>query len=195
MMTTVTPTLPIDINSLTAWDDLCEAGRISVGDMDRLRWYQGALANRVVKLFVRPNAEDNSELDHTMREFAKDIGEPYKTICQRRQMETFYPQSTRENFLAAHPNIVYTHLRHAMRLLDVNLAYEFLAVASAQGWTTDQTGLEVGKLIGAGTGNGNRESVTVPIRYNEDTNEVTVTFKSKLLLLDKGVYKITIEKA
>lgn len=190
-----TANLPIDIDTLASWEELTEAGRISVGDMDKLRWYQGALANRVVKLFVRPNAGDDTELDHTMKEFAKDIGEPYKTICQRRQMDAFYLQSTRENFLAVHPNLTYTHLRHAMRLLYVGLAYAFLETASDEGWTTDQTGLEVGKMLGGGGGNGNRDTVTVPIRYNEDTGEVTVTFKSKLLLLDNGVYKITIEKA
>lgn len=199
-MNALAPTLPIDINSLASWDELCEAGRISVGDMDKLRWYQGALANRVVYLFVRNPADENA-MYKTLKEFAKEINAPYKTVAQRRQMEAFYPVSTRVGFLKARPNLTYTHLRHAMRLDDVSLAYAVLETASAQGWTADQTGYEIGKLLGGDDdGDGNRtrkETVTVPIRYNERTNEIAfkLEFAPKTPLLSGGLYKITIERA
>lgn len=199
-MTTATATPLVDINTLASWDELCEAGRIVGMEMDARRWYQGALANRVVYLFVR-HPDDENAIYKTLKEFAKETGTPYKTIAQRRQMEAFYPLSTRENFLKAHPNINYTHLRHAMRLGDVNLAYAFLTTASREGWTADQTGYEIGKLLNDGDGDGSdktrKESVTVPIRYNEHTNEITfrLEFAPKTPLLSGGVYKITIEKA
>ena len=46
------------------------------------------------------------------------------------------------------PNITYTYLRDAMRLGNVNRAYEFLDYASSEGWSADEASRMLTERLG-----------------------------------------------
>jgi hypothetical protein len=170
--------------TVTDYQVLCEQGRTAAAVMDTGRWIIGDLACEIETVYGA----------HLIDDFAREVNvgkasvKAYRTVCR------FYTRDTRVAFLEANPRITYTHMRHAMRLQSVGAAYAFLNEASANGYTTDEAAHHIAELVGK-HGDDDKESVVVPIDYDENTGVITVSFLSKKPRLDKGLYKVTVEKA
>lgn len=165
------------------WEELTSEAREARADMDSARWIIGDIANEAVTLFARtPNNEiDKAAEKVTLTEFAKEIGEKYKTVCQRRQIAAFYPRSTRGEY----ENLTYTHYRDAMRFKTLAVALAFLDEASANGYTTDEAAYHVNKRLG--------ESGSEPLIAGEMTVDEAI---ARLLQLDHAkVIRIAVKDA
>lgn len=85
---------------------------------------------------------------HDIEDFAKHIGVGFKSIYEYMGVCEYYELLARTEFLDAHPNVTYSHLRQAKRMKDIDLSYGVLEQANDEQWTVDQTIRKVTEIIG-----------------------------------------------
>lgn len=112
------------------YEELCEAGRLAVGSGDAASWLIGDLACEIVTTYS----------EHTLADFAREIGKPKGTVYEARQMSGFWDPSARAEICDEYPNLTRSHLRKCLPLKDIALARFALDKCSTRGWTVDQFG-------------------------------------------------------
>src|SRR5690554_5270033 len=111
------------------FEELCEAGRLATADGDAANWLIGDLACEIATTYA----------EHTLADFAREIGKPKGTVYEARQMSAFYG-SARAEIVAEYPNITRSHMRKCLPLRDIELARFALDKACTRGCTMDQFG-------------------------------------------------------
>jgi hypothetical protein len=121
-----------------SWEELCDAGRMIVDDLDAGKWELGDLALSLEKRY----GHDQIGL------FAIQIGKEKKSVQAYRQVAGFYKKSIRIDFLEPLANLRWSHCRLALRLKDIEEALVFLGTASDEGWTVEQARIELNRQLG-----------------------------------------------
>lgn len=138
------------------YEEICDECRQVVVRMDAARWVVGDRALLIEKQYG----------EHTLDDFARDIGLNKKTVYGYRTVSDFYPEILRRSILNAFPNLTYTYFKDAIRLKDLEVAIEWLEQVSTEGWTADQASYELTDRI-ATLGSGNLEDT----REERDTSD------------------------
>lgn len=120
------------------YEEITDECREVVGRMDVGRWIVGDRALLIEKQYG----------EHTLDDFARDIGLNKKTVYGYRTVSDFYPEILRRSILNAFPNLTYTYFKDAIRLKDLEVAIEWLEEVSANGWTADQASYELSDRVG-----------------------------------------------
>lgn len=93
------------------------------------RWLIGAYVRMLMDISVYGQ--------HTLEDFADDIGIDPKRAYEYASMASYYSLGRREQI--SHLNLTYSHLREAKRLKDVDKSLAFLHIVFANVWTIQQT--------------------------------------------------------
>lgn len=165
------------------WDELCELGRKYRAQLDTFRWNLGDLA-----AYVTSRATDDAK---TLTEFCAEIDIKYKTLAQYRKVAEFYPVERRAEFIRDNPHLTYTHYRDAMRLEDLDRAYDFLEHAATELWTAAQSERELILQLGEATVTGKLFERVVTVRRNGNF----VTFECDAVIVPDKAYRVTISEA
>jgi len=110
------------------YESICDECRELVGQIDLRRWRVGDRAILIEKQYG----------EHTLDDFARDIGMNKNTVYGWRRVAEFYPEVVRRTILNAFPNLTYAYYKDALRCGDLDLAITWLEKVSAEGWSADQ---------------------------------------------------------
>lgn len=119
METTAIPTVETEVRE---YQQLVDDGRWERWSMDHAQVRLGNLAREL----------DVVSGNHTIEEFAKDIGVGRSTLFGYRQFVRFYPEDTIQKYLTEDSPITYTHMREAMHGNDLKAA-----IAQLEHWADD----------------------------------------------------------
>lgn len=124
---------PEVIETLESWEELADAGRAVLSDMDTGRWLAGDLALRVEKKYGTD----------ALGQYATDIGIASKsTLKDYRAVAARYEKDAR----AAFPALSWSHYRTALRAKDD--AELFLVQAQDNGWPVAELARQIAAAIG-----------------------------------------------
>lgn len=126
-----TPSAPIapPIDHAAAYAALTEDAINARQAMDTGRWLLGEYTRMVLDATVYGQ--------HTIDEFADDIGVDSKRAYEYGAMASYYPPATRESL--SELKLTYSHFREAKRLKDLDKSIEFLKTVALNAWTIRQT--------------------------------------------------------
>lgn len=146
------------IPSILNYEDLCNFCRQLVFEVDTRRWQIGDAALEIESHYG----------EHTLADFARDIGANQSTIRGYKRVSAFYAQAFRRNLLEEYPNLTYTYFRDAVRLNDIDLALEWLEEVSAQGWTADDAARRLTEKLGRQSPQASIEGIVSKVYQQQD---------------------------
>lgn len=152
---------------LLSYEACCDNCREAVLEMDSRRWLIGDTASVIKTRYS----------EHTIEDFAREIGINKSTAYQYCKVAEFYEPSLRRRLLEDMPNITYTYLRDAMRLEDVDLAVEWLERCSTEGWSVDQAAHQLAEKLGGNKSNMGTKGDIVRRYKQEDGFYIVVRFE------------------
>lgn len=128
------------MNTLTleSYEEIVDYARAISEDLDTKRWDLGDICNIAMERFG----------EKSIAEIAKDIGQRKSTCYQYAAVCRFYEPNLRRRLKEKLPNIGYSVLRDAMRLKDIDLAVEWLHMASELGYTADEASRQLTLKLG-----------------------------------------------
>lgn len=126
------------VPQLQTYEEICDHSREVVGEIDERRWIVGDDALLI----------DTKYGEHTMDDFARDIGMNKSTVKGWKRVCEFYPKSIRGNLFEGYPNLTYSHMKDALRLKDLDEALVWLEQVSSEGWGPDKASHELTLKLG-----------------------------------------------
>lgn len=126
------------VSPFDSYESICDYARARSEKLDLLRWRLGDCANLIAHKYS----------EHTILEFAKDIGQHKSTVYQYAKVAAFYKPRLRRRLFRLFPNLSYSHMRDAMRLKDKKTAVTWLKQCSDNGWTADESARNLTKQLG-----------------------------------------------
>ena len=163
------------------YEELCNSCREMIEDMDRRRWLIGDTALEIETRYG----------DKTMESFARDIGANQSTVKGYKRVAKFYPPEFRGNLFGDNPNLTYTFYRDALRLETLELATEWLAEVSGEGWSADEAARKLTERLGHQTRESAEGEIT-GVYTADDGDSVTVDIVVKDAEWIKAGAKVTI---
>ena len=121
-----------------SYEEICDHSRQYVEEIDHKRWIVGDDACAI----------DTKYGDHTMQDFARDVGLNKSTLAGWKRVSEFYPDSIRRKLLGELANLTYSHYKDALRLKDLDEAVKWLEKVNDLGWSPDQASYELTKELG-----------------------------------------------
>jgi len=121
-----------------SYEEICDHSRDKIEKMGLDRWAIGDDAALV----------DTKYGEHTMEDFARDIGGNKSTIAGYYRVSKFYPNIIRRKLLDNLPNLTYSHYKDALRLTDLDAAIAWLDEVAQAGWSPDKASYELTQRLG-----------------------------------------------
>jgi len=124
------------------YEECCDICRELVIDIDNRRWIVGDYALHI----------DTHYGQHTMEDFARDIGMNRSTVSNWKRVSEFYPNPFRAEQIERNPNLTYTYFRDALRLGDdKQIIADWLEEVSYNGWSADEASHKLTERLGRQT--------------------------------------------
>lgn len=113
-----------------SYEEICEDSRIAVQTGDDAGWRIGDNAVEVTQRYG----------DHTLADYAREIGKPKSTVYESAQMSQFWLPQVRTELKEDCPNVTRSHMRKVLFMHDPDKARWAVEKCSERGWTVDQFG-------------------------------------------------------
>lgn len=123
---------------IKTYEELCDESRADVEGMDVRRWKVGDNAQLI----------ETNYGEHTMQDFARDIGMNKSTLAGWHRVAKFYPEIIRRKLLDNLANLTYSHYKDALRLENLDDAIAWLENVSGEGWSPDKASHELTIKLG-----------------------------------------------
>lgn len=152
---------------MISYEELVENCRIAREDIDKNRWLVGDTA-----LFV-----ETAYGEHTLEDFAREIGANQSTVKGWKRVAKFYPNSIRAELIQSNPNLSYTYFKDALRLETLEAAIEWLADVSSMGYSADEASRRLTEKLGRKRQESAEGEITGVYIWDGDTVNIDIVVK------------------
>ena len=147
------------------YEECCDICRELVIDIDNRRWIVGDYALHI----------DTHYGQHTMEDFARDIGMNRSTVSNWKRVSEFYPNPFRAEQIERNPNLTYTYFRDALRLGDdKQIIADWLEEVSYNGWSADEASHKLTERLGHQTRDSYECEVVDTFWRTDGGNHITI---------------------
>lgn len=121
------------------FEELCDKGRTAMDSLDDGRWTLGELALQI----------ETQYNEHTIDEFAKQVGAEKSRVYEYRKVYGFYSNFLPvQKFREENMMLRYSHYRDAMRLKTADSVLDWLSEVNDNGYTVEEARVKLCERLG-----------------------------------------------